>query len=220
MALSDSSLLFGIEMTHHFRWWILGFLLACASVESAENVPMRLTTEIARCKKSAAVRPSLPPERGYEGREAVRSGWYSPVVADFNGDGWCDFAWAVPYPVNSQMESYSLTDLVVLGGAKSWRQPYNGRRPALFSIDQETWPDFRVDLTEARLVFVKSGGAPFVLGLVSAYDLGQEWHASGCRQLSSVHRWDHRIDAFKRIEGAERSAVLDYYYLHVKKPCQ
>lgn len=89
----------------------------------------------------------------------------------------------------------------------------------MFSQDAEVWPDFRLDLTEIALVFDLSGGAPYVLGLVSGYDLGKEWHSAGCRQHSSVYRWDDQVDAFKRVDAVERQSVLSYYYTHVEKPC-
>lgn len=207
-------------MTHRFWWPILGILLAAADFSAAGEQFTGLTTNLVRCKTPAAPRPALRAERGKREREAVRSGWYSAVVADFNGDGWCDFAWAVPFPVNSQMESYYLDELLVLGGAKGWRPPFRGNQPTRYELDPEIWPSFRVSLTAIAFVQSSAGGAPFVLGLVDGYALGKTWSPSGCGQYSSVHQWDNIADGFKRIDGALREAVLNYYYSHVEKPCR
>ena len=90
----------------------------------------------------------------------------------------------------------------------------------MFKPDPEMWPSFRVALTEIAFLRDQSGGAPFVLGLQDPSDFGKAWFPSGCRQHSSVHQWDDKVDGFKRVDGARREAVLNYYYSHVERPCR
>lgn len=87
-------------------------------------------------------------------------------------------------------------------------------------MDPEVWPSFRVSLTSITFLQSQTGGAPFVLGLVDGYASGKTWLPSGCGQYTSVHQWDDKVDGFKRVDGARREAVLNYYYSHVEKPCQ
>jgi hypothetical protein len=83
------------------------------------------------------------------------------IKADFNGDGWCDYALGVHYPLNSRMNSYTLDELMALGRPRGWKPVFNGKKS--WEMDeQETWPTFRVDLTGIRLVFPKQPGAPYV----------------------------------------------------------
>lgn len=72
-------------------------------------------------------RPELKAERDSLREEGRASSKYYRVVADFNGDGWCDVAWKVPYPRNAHMESYRLEELLILGSRKRWLSPLRGR---------------------------------------------------------------------------------------------
>lgn len=207
-------------MKHILCWLFLSTVLAAPASGAAVDSSSGLTAVVAPCKVPTAPRPVLRAEKGKREREAIRSGWYSAVVADVNGDGWCDFAWAVPFPFNSQMESYFLDELLILGGAERWRAPFHGNQPARYELDPEVWPSFRVSLTAIAFLQSQTGGAPFVLGLVDGYAPGKTWFPSGCGQYTSVHQWDDKVDGFKRVDGARREAVLNYYYSHVERPCR
>ncbi|QNA88239.1 hypothetical protein G4G28_06500 [Massilia sp. Dwa41.01b] len=145
------------------------------------------------------------------------------IKADFNGDGWCDFALGVPYPLNSNMGMYDLNQLMVLGHAGGWKPVFNGKNPSQLREqldDNATWPSFRVDLTDIRLVFPKQPGPPFVLGLYAGRsDEGKRNTGNDCYQYQSVHRWDDALGAFKRSDDATRDAVLKYFYSVIEKPC-
>ena len=140
------------------------------------------------------------------------------ITADFNGDGWCDYVLGVHYPLNSMMNSYTLDELMALGRPGGWKPVFNGKK-AWEMDEQETWPTFRVDLTDIRLVFPKHQGAPFVLGLYAGRDEGSRDMGHGCQQYLSVYRWDHAAGAFKRSDEATRDAVLKYFYSTIEKPC-
>ena len=98
------------------------------------------------CRTSKAKRPKLPVN--FEHDAPVE------ITADLNGDGWCDYALGVGYPVNSQMNSYYLSQMLLLGGAKKWEYALHGRKPWLppvGSLDadhNDIWPVFQVDLTD------------------------------------------------------------------------
>lgn len=145
------------------------------------------------------------------------------IKADFNGDGWCDYALGVPYPVNSKMSSYNLSKLMTLGTASGWKPVFNGKQEYEVVPDggeDETWPRLRVDLTDIRLVFPNKQAAPFVLGLFAAgSDEAKLEVQDGCYQYQSVHRWDDTRGTFKKSDVATRDAVLKYFYSVIEKPC-
>lgn len=145
------------------------------------------------------------------------------INADFNSDGWCDYALGVPYPINSKMNFYDLNQLMVLGQASGWKPVFNGKKGWELEekgYEHETWPRFRVDLTDIRLVFPKQHGAPFVLGLYAGDpDEGKRNMGNGCHQYQSVHRWDDAAGTFKKSDDATRDAVLKYFYSVIEKPC-
>jgi len=145
------------------------------------------------------------------------------IKADFNGDGWCDYALGVPYPLNSKMGMYDLTELMALGQASGWKYVFNGRKLSDLReklVDDEIWPTFRVDLTDIRLVFPEHHGAPFILGLYAGGpDHGKRDMGDGCQQYQTVHRWDDAVGTFKKSDDATRDAVLKYFYSAIEKPC-
>src|SRR5437899_9434238 len=157
------------------------------------------------CKMPQVKRPKLPVD--FEHDAPVE------ITADFNGDGWCDYALGVPYPINSQMNSYYLSELMLLGSASHWTKPFKGRAPfqaPISDLDGALWPRDRVDLTDIRMVYPKRPGPPYVLGLFAGkadeglvYGIG-----SSCGQYISVHRWDDTVGAFKRVDNATRDVVL------------
>ena len=168
------------------------------------------------CKMPQAKRPKLPVN--FEHDAPIE------ITADFNGDGWCDYALGVPYPINSQMSAYTLDQMLILGEASSWKKlPKSLLRSVieLSGFEGNKWPVFRVDLTEVRLVFPKTPGAPYILGLFSGkLDEGMvAIDGFGCRQYVSVHRWDGKVGAFQRVDDATRDVVLKYFYTVLEKPC-
>lgn len=141
------------------------------------------------------------------------------VIADFNGDGWCDYALGVHYPLNSNMNAYELDELMVLGQARGWKPVFNGKKGWELE-DHDTWPTFRVDLTDIRLVFPSQGGAPFVLGLYAGgSDEGTRDMGKGCQQYNSVYRWDDGVGTFRKSDEATRDAVLKFFFSAIEKPC-
>ena len=145
------------------------------------------------------------------------------IRAEFNGDGWCDYVLAVPYPLNSKMNSYDLNEMMALGQANGWKPVFNGKKGYEFldeGFTNEPWPRFRVDLSDIRLVFPKQQGAPFVLGLYAGgTDEGKRHMGNGCHQYRSVHRWDEARGTFKKSDDTTRDAVLKYFYSLIEKPC-
>ena len=193
-----------------------GLAMVTHETEAAAQVSLELVMEPPACKATPAKRPKLLAERGSESKDAIKTGWYSPLVADFNGDGWCDFAWAVPYPMNSKMESYFLDEIMTLGGPKKWRSPLKGKGAKLFGPDFKISPDQNVDLTEVTMIYPKSGGAPYVLGIGPD---GLEYVTLGCREYVSAHRWDNGVDAFKKVDDATRDTVIAFYYSTIGQRC-
>jgi hypothetical protein len=172
-----------------------------------------LTAVAPKCKTPPTQRPKLVAD----GKED------NSITADFNGDGWCDFALGVPHPFNSQMESYWFEDVLILGGSKKWKPPLKNKGAAsseISSLDSDIWPTFQVDLTEIAFVYAKSGGAPYVLGIKTGYELGKKSVTWGCSEYEDVHRWDDTVDAFKKVDDATRDVVLNFYYTKVEKPCE
>ena len=145
------------------------------------------------------------------------------ISADFNGDGWCDYALGVPYPVNSKMNAYDLSQLIALGQVGGWKSVFNGKKSHQLAdegLSSETWPTFRIDLTDIRLVFPARRGAPFVLGMMAGgADEGKRSIGNGCHQYRSVHRWDKALGTFKKADAATSDAVLNYFYSVMEKPC-
>ncbi|MCV2422990.1 hypothetical protein LNV28_21630 [Paucibacter sp. DJ2R-2] len=172
------------------------------------------------CRTPSAPPPRLPVRVEYDGAEVLRY--------DFNGDGWCDFAYAVPYPFNSKMNSYDLDQLMMLGRAKGWSPVLHGKKPhhpSIIDIPHETLPLYRISLSNIRLIYPGAGGAPYALGLYAGdgeYPDGKVavwFERSKCTEHVVVHRWDAEIGAFRRSDEATRDRVLDFYYQVVEKPC-
>lgn len=169
------------------------------------------------CKQSKAKRPKLPADRELPYADVLRH--------DFNGNGWCDYAVAVPYPFNSKMASYSIDESMILGGDKKWRPVLTGKK--WINIDEGTYsaidfPLFQLDLTDIHLVHPKTGGAPYMLGLWAS-GTGPSWQQNPnpphCRQYSSVYRWDEAVGTFRRIDEATAKVVVAYYYRFIARPC-
>lgn len=194
----------------------MGMLLpVCAWADAAPPASIELRPDAPACKTPKA----KPPKLGVD----MANDMPTEIKADFNGDGWCDYALGVPYPLNSQMNGYNLNQLMVLGQASGWKPVFNGRKAWELDAkgyDHQTWPTFRVDLTDIQLVFPKQSGAPFVLGLDAGdSDDGKRNMGKGCYQYRSVHRWDEAVGTFKKSDPATRDAVLKYFYSVIDKPC-
>jgi len=194
----------------------MGVLLpALVSAAAPFHAGIELRPDAPACKTPKA----KPPKLGVD----VANDMPTEIKADFNGDGWCDHALGVPYPLNSQMNGYDLNQLMVLGQASGWKPVFNGKKAwqlGAEGYDHQTWPTFRVDLTDIRLVFPKQGGAPFVLGLYAGGSGdGKREMGNGCQQYNSVYRWDDAVGTFKESDEATREAVLKYFYSAVEKPC-
>ena len=132
-----------------------------------------LTFKVLSCKETKAKRPPLPAQKEVP---------YGNVTkADLNGDGWCDYAIGVPYPFNSQMSSYYLSEEMLLGSKTGWRRPFHGKKsylPPISDLDIEIWAAYQVDLDDIQLIYPKAGGAPYVVGL---YAGGAIRSFSACR---------------------------------------
>lgn len=208
-------------MTHSPALLLAAALMVSASActhaapAPAAAPALALRPDAPQCKAPKAKPPALGVNMAHDAP--------TPVNADFNGDGWCDFAWAVPYPINSQMNAYDLSQLMVLGQEQGWKRVFNGKKAyelANADLDRRTWPTFRIDLTDIRLVYPAQQGAPFVLGLnAGATDEGKRKVGKGCQQYRSVHRWDDTVGTFKKVDDATRDAVLQYFYSTISKPC-
>lgn len=186
-----------------------------ARAHSARQPTLALRSDAPQCKTPAAKLPKLGVDAHYDAPTGI--------TADFNGDGWCDYALGVPYPINSRMNAYDLSQLMVLGQAGGWKRVFNGKKSHQLAdegLSSETWPTFRIDLTDIRLVFPAQQGAPFVLGLMAGGpDDGKRSMGNGCHQYRSVHRWDDARGTFKKADAAMRDAVLSYFYSVMEKPC-
>ena len=190
------------------------FLLGLLLMQSVVAVALDdLTAQAPGCQRVSAALPKLRASKDA----------FKTIVTDLNGDGWCDTALAVPYPFNSRMESYWLEDMVVLGGPKGWRHPLKGKKSwsdEISFLDPHIWPTHQVDLTGIVLLYPRSGGAPYILGLIDGYEFEKEFVSPGCQQYTRVHQWDADVDAFKKVDDAARDAVLSFYYSKVEKPCK
>lgn len=194
----------------------LAYLLCAAPcVQAAAHADLALRPDTPQCKMPKAKLPKLSVD--------FANDMPTEIKADFNGDGWCDYALAVPYPRNSQMNSYRLDQLMALGRAHGWKPVFNGKKGWELDADgyeHQTWPTDRVDLTHIRLLFPKQSGAPFVLGLYTGDpDEGKRNMGKHCYRYQSVHRWDDKVGTFKKTDDATRDAVLKYFYSTVDKPC-
>ena len=193
-----------------------GLLLSTSTcTHAAPQAALALRPDAPQCKTPAARLPKLGVDAAADAPTEVK--------ADFNGDGWCDYALGVPYPINSRMNAYDLSQLMVLGQASGWKSVFNGKKSHQFTdegVSSEMWPTFRIDLTDIRLVFPAQQGAPFVLGLMAGgLDDGKRNMGNGCHQYRSVHRWDDALGTFKKADAATRDAVLKYFYFMIEKPC-
>ena len=191
-------------------------LAAATSVHAAPQTLPVLRPDAPQCKTPKAKVPKLGVDVSADAPVEIR--------ADLNGDGWCDVALGVPYPIHSGMNAYDLSQLMVLGQASGWKSVFNGKKSFEFSqngYSHRTWPTFRIDLSDVRLVFPVQPGAPFVLGLMAgASDEGKRDMGNGCHQYRSVHRWDDALGTFKKADNATRDAVLEYFYSAIHKPCR
>lgn len=190
-------------------------LSVSACVHAAAPASLELRPDAPQCRTPKA----KPPRLGVD----FANDMPTEIRADFNGDGWCDYALAVPYPLNSQMNSYRLNQLMALGQANGWKPVFNGKKGwelEANGYEHQTWPTDRIDLTDIRLLFPKQQGAPFVLGLYTGDpDEGKRNMGKGCYQYQSVHRWDDAVGTFRKTDDATRDAVLQYFYSVVEKPC-
>ncbi len=194
----------------------MGVLLpVCAWADAAPPARIELRPDAPACKTPKAKLPKLGVD--------VANDMPTEIKADFNGDGWCDYALAVPYPRNSQMNSYRLDQLMALGQADGWKPVFNGKKGWELDAngyEYRTWPTDRIDLTDIRLLFPKQSGAPFVLGLYAGDpDEGKRNMGKNCYQYQSVHRWDDKVGTFRKTDDATRDAVLNYFYSAIEKPC-
>jgi hypothetical protein len=201
----------------HFSALVVAFGLAMstsACVHAAPPPVIDLRPDTPQCKMPKAKLPKLGVDFAYD--------LPTEIKADFNGDGWCDYALGVPYPVNTKMGIYDLSQLMALGQASGWTPVFNGKKDYEFMLKgyaQGIWPTQRVDLTDIRLVFPKQQGAPFVLGLFAGgSDEGKRHVGNGCYQYRSVHRWDDSLGTFKKSEDGTRDVVLKYFYSVIEKP--
>ena len=184
---------------------------AFSSVHAAEPYTLDLRPDTPQCRMPQAKRPKLGVDFKHDRPTEIK--------ADFNGDGWCDYALGVHYPLNSNMNAYDLDELMVLGQARGWKPVFNGKKGWELE-DHDIWPTFRVDLTDIRLVFPSQGGAPFVLGLYAGgSDDGTRDMGNGCQQYNSVYRWDDAVGTFRKSDEVTRDAVLGYFYSAIEKPC-
>lgn len=158
------------------------------------------------CKQTKAKRPMLPADKELPYLDVLRY--------DFNGDGWCDYVVGVPYPVNSQMDSYYINQMMLLGGEKQWKPVLHGRKPFLppiTELDNRQWPTFQVDLTAIQLIYPKAGGAPYVLGLM----------AGGADDpYQTVYRWDNAAGTFRCVDEATAKVVLGFYNQRIEPLCR
>lgn len=189
----------------------MGLTMSALNVGAAPGSVIELRPDVPQCKMPKAKPPKLDVD--------YKNDLPTIIKVDFNGDGWCDYALGVHYPQNSNMNAYELDKLMVLGQPSSWKPVFNGKEGWELE-DHDTWPTFRVDLTDIRLVFPRQGGAPFVLGLYAggSYD-GTRDMGNGCQQYNSVYRWDDAVGTFKKSDQATRDAVLKYFYSVIDKPC-
>lgn len=190
-------------------------ILISASVHAVPPRAIELRPDAPQCKMPNAKLPKLGVNFSYDMPTIIK--------ADFNGDGWCDYALGIPYPVNSKMSSYDLSQLMALGTANGWRPVFNGKQEYEVVPDggeDKTWPRLRVDLTDIQLVFPRKQAAPFVLGLYAAgSDEAKREVEDGCYQYQTVHRWDDSRGTFMKSDDATRDAVLKYFYSVIEKPC-
>lgn len=96
--------------TKPFRFLLALALLTPISAKAVTNDDLR--PDAPACEMTKGKRPRLPVDS--------KNDVVSEVVADLNGDGWCDYALGVPYPANSNMNAYTLDQLMLLGGVE-WR---------------------------------------------------------------------------------------------------
>ena len=182
---------------------------------AAPQPTLALRSDAPQCKTPAAKLPKLGVDAHHDAP--------TEITADFNGDGWCDYALGVAYPTNSRMNAYDLSQLMVLGQAGGWKSVLNGKKAHQFTdegVSSEMWPTFRIDLTDIRLVFPEQQGAPFVLGLMAGgLADGKRNLGNGCHQYRSVHRWDDALGTFRKTDDPTRDAVLSYFYSVLEKPC-
>lgn len=169
-------------------------LMGILPVQAAPLTEQDLTLEAPQCRTTKAKRPPLPAQKEVP---------YGNVTkADLNGDGWCDYAIGVPYPFNSQMSLYYLSEEMLLGSKTGWRRPFHGKRPAelsLADLNNEKWAWISVDLDDIQLIYPKAGGAPYVVGLYAGdqefFRLPKWARFGGCQavhlvQYKTVYRWE------------------------------
>ena len=186
-----------------------------AWAHAASKRAINLRPDAPQCTMPKAKLPKLGVDIAYDMPKVIK--------ADFNGDGWCDYVLAVPYPLNSKMNSYNLNEMMALGQANGWKPVFNGKKGYEFmdeGFTNEPWPRVRVDLTDIRMVFPEQQGAPFVLGLYAGgSDDGKRDMGNGCQQYQTVYRWDDSRGTFKKSDDATRAAVLKYFYSVIENPC-
>lgn len=183
-----------------------------------------LRPDAPQCKMPQAAVPDLPPKLPSESED-----WDTDeqIFADFTGNGWCDYALGVPYPINSKMNSFGFNDIMKLGDANGWRDVLHGKQwfklPSLERA-RDGIPLFNIDLTDIHLVYPKKQGAPYVIGLAAAVSTAMDpWIVENnpphCKKYTTVYRWDPTIGAFKITDPAATQVVLQYYYAKMAEPC-
>lgn len=182
-----------------------------------------LTLKAPTCKTTKAKRPPLAAQKElpYDG----------VIKADFTGNGWCDYVIWVPYPANSQMPSYDLPGIMLIGSKSGWLKPLHGKKSYLSPIsdlDPTIWPTYQVDLSDIQLIYPKTGGAPYVIGLFAGYgdafSMFKKWEYVGCYamqpvQYMTVYRWNKKFGTFKKVDKHDADVVLDFYYRTINQRC-
>ncbi len=163
-----------------------------------------LTLKAPACKTTKAKRPPLAAQKElpYDG----------VIKADFTGNGWCEYVIAASYPVNSQMPSYYLSGIMLIGSKSGCLKPFHGKKPYLSPIsdlDPTIWPTYQVDLSDIQLIYPKTGGAPYVIGLFAGYgdafSMFKKWEYVGCDAMQpvqnmTVYRWNKKFGTFKKVD--------------------
>jgi hypothetical protein len=209
--------------------WFLAIAVAGASAWAQVPIGSELTLNSPACKTTKAERPKLPPKLPKENPNFDTDQEY---FYDFNGDGWCDYALGVPYPFNSKMNSFSVEDILLLGNQDRWGKALKGKNDYKFMVSllHSPWVSFRPDLTDIKLVYSKSGGAPYVIGIYSGNDneyLQNDTHRKNpaycdkegkqridffTPQYLTVYRWDDTVGTFKKVEESTRKAILEFEF--------
>lgn len=180
-------------------------MMAVAKADQLQESDLKLKPPV-QCKGSGRPAPTM--------KESVRAESVgAPAAAtDLNGDGWCDWIVALPYPSNTQLPEHSAREAILLGTEKGARVfgdldklklHWKKRLPVPPGL---VLPDGVTGMAPALVAYSSQDKAPYFLGLSRAYP--EYWSDADSYK---VYKWNQEFDTPQIVSDAEYVTVMKFW---------